>query len=172
MTPRETIEEWLFGIRVEIPAHYGAAKVFERYQALLDWPTILCTAITSTAFVSTMVEADGAISVLKIFAVILSIAGTVLSTLRSFLDYASRAKNHKTAAGALTRLRHEIEEALAFDQDLSREQSAAFRVRWDEISDKAPTIPDRQYDYHRERVEALDCKVPTPGPVPVAVPGD
>jgi len=79
MTPRETVEEWLFGIRVEIPAHYGAAKIFERYQALLDWPTILCTSITATAFVSTMAEVDG-VSVLKIFAVLLSIAGTVLST--------------------------------------------------------------------------------------------
>jgi len=166
MTPRETVEDWLFGIRVEIPAHYGAAKIFERYQALLDWPTILCTSITATAFVSTMAEVDG-VSVLKIFAVLLSIAGTVLSTLRSFMDFATRAKNHKAAAVALSRLRREIEETLAFEPEVSREQSAAFRARWDDIGEKAPTIPDSQYAFHKERIELQDCKIPGP-PVEVA----
>lgn len=168
MTPRETVEDWLFGIRVEIPAHYGAAKLFERYQALLDWPTIICNALTATAFVSSLSESDS-ITVLKAIAVLLSVAGTVLSTLRSFLDYTNRAKLHKAAAVALSKLRREIEETLAFEPELSREQSSTFRARWDEIGEKAPTIPDRQYALHKERIELQDCKIQTSGNSTVAV---
>lgn len=158
MTARAVVEDWLVGIRIEIPAHYGAAKQFERYQAWIDWPTIICNALTTTAFVSTLSESDG-MSALKVIAILLGVASTVLSTLRTFLDFGGRAKNHKAAAVSLSKLRREIEESLAFDTEITREQSAAFRGRWDEIGEKAPTIPDRQYAFHKDRIEVQDCKV-------------
>lgn len=160
MTPREQLEDWLRGIQIEIPAHYGAAKMFERYQSCLDWPTIVVTSLTSSAIISTA-STSSATTLLTGIAIALSLAAAVLTPLRSFLDYMTRAKAHKTSAVSLSKLRRELEEYLAYTTDdallTNSERSKQFRTTWDTISENAPTIPDTQYNLHRERLGLAVC---------------
>lgn len=150
MTPKDLLDEWLVGTKIELGGHYEAAKVFERRQMALGYPTVIFSAIASSAIVSAL--NDSTVLLFNAITIFISMTVTVLTSLQTFLQYSSRADRHKATAVELGRLLREVQQALAFEDAITKPQADAFRTRWDEISKSAPSIPDAIYNRHTVRV--------------------
>lgn len=150
MTPKDLLDEWLVGTKIELGGHYEAAKVFERRQMALGYPTVIFSAIASSAIVSAL--NDSTVLLFNAITIFISMTVTVLTSLQTFLQYSSRADRHKATAVELGRLLREVQQAMAFEETIAKDQADSFRTRWDEISKSAPSIPDAIFNRHALRV--------------------
>lgn len=146
MKPNELFEEWHAGIRINVLAHYDCSKLFDRYHRLLGYPTVILSALAGTAFVSSLT--DSGVWWARGFAILLSLAVTVLASLQTFLRFAERAEKHKAAATEFGKLRRELEQILALTPAggaVTAGEMEAVRLKWGELSTHAPAIPNHVY---------------------------
>jgi len=163
------LDDWLTQIKVEIGAHYEAARRYEAYNSRLGYPTVILSAITGTAITGITgqsAEAAGAVTGAwawtHLAAIGLSVSVTILSSLATFTQFSARAAAHKTAALELSKLRREIEVSLVLGDPITRAVLDSFRTKRDELGKSTPTIPDAIFQRHRARSDRQQAVKPEP----------
>ena len=144
MKPNELMAEWSAGIRVNVLAHYECAKLYDSYHRRLGYPTVIFSALTGTAFVSSLNDSDN--PGIKGVAIVLSLVVTVLASLQTFLHYSERADKHKAAAEEFGKLRRELEQMLVLvppGGDMTKHDMDTIRTKWGDLSTNAPAIPNK-----------------------------
>ena len=152
MTPETLIDQWRRGLRIGQNAHYEAAKHYHRLHMALSIPTVLISALLSTAVFSTLQNSSDA--QVKMLMAVLSVLTVVLTSLQAALRLAERSERHKTAAVQLGEVRRELEQQLVFEHR-DEPTIAKLRERWNAEDRQAPTVPSRLYKRALDEVMAL-----------------
>lgn len=128
--------------------HYIAAERAEARSRMLGIVSAAMGAIVGTSIFAT-IQASPSVS-WRITAGILVTGAAVLGALQTFLDYAKRAAEYRTAGAAYGRLRREFDIfLLQFSASKDRAQLltdlSALRNHIDALGQQSPLIPPRSY---------------------------
>lgn len=138
-------------------AHYLAS---DRYAHLNRWfgiPVIVITAVVGTAIFSTLEGSPS--SGWRIATGLVTLAGTVLSSLQTSLGFAQTSAQHKAAGEAYRAMRRRFEmfqlrydEAKPEQRHVAMEALEALVLELAELPQEFPTVPDRYYDRARSEL--------------------
>lgn len=146
------IDQWRRGLRIGQNAHYEAAKHYHQMHMALSIPTVLISAMLSTAVFSSLQHSQN--EDIKSAMAVLSVLTVVLTSLQGALRLAERSERHKTAAVQLGEVRRELEQQLVFEHR-DEPTLAALRERWNAADRQAPTVPSHLYKRAMAEVFAL-----------------
>ena len=135
-------------------AHYFTAHRAEVRGRILGIASVILGAIVGTSIFAT-IQSSPSVD-WRISAGLLATVAAVLGAMQTFLDYAKRAAEHRTAGAAYGRLRREfdgffLELATNGDRLQLTERLSQLRRRLDELGQGSPLIPDRFYKASRRR---------------------
>ncbi|QSX73998.1 SLATT domain-containing protein [Lysobacter arenosi] len=137
----DLLTNWLKGLRLAHIAHAQASSSDSWRHKVLGIPVVILTTIVGTTVFSNLGEVPS--ETLKIATGLLSIGAVVLSSLQTFLSYATSAERHRTVALKYGALRRELEQFLD-DPPESKDAWTAtveeFRTRWDAVDQEAPAV--------------------------------
>src|SRR5262249_50700976 len=138
--------------RVVGRAHYLAADRYTHFNRMFGVPVIIITAVVGTTIFGTLKDSNPD-PTWRIIAGLISLAGTVLSSLQTSLGFAQTAEKHKAAGEAYRALRRRFEMfqlryAGAHSEQRDQAMTALETIVADlaEIPKEFPTIPDRCYN--------------------------
>jgi hypothetical protein len=128
--------------------HYVAAERAEACGRVLGISSVAVTAVVGTSIFAT-IQSSPSVK-WRIAAGLLVTAAAVLSALQTFLDYAKRAAEYRTAGAAYGRLRREfdsflLETATSKNRATLMEGLSVLRGHIDELGQQSPLIPPRSY---------------------------
>jgi hypothetical protein len=128
--------------------HYVAAERAEGRGRILGIASVVVGAVVGTSIFAT-IQSSPSVD-WRIAAGLLVTGAAVLSTLQTFLDYAKRAAEYRTAGAAYGRLRREfdsfmLEIATSNDRVQLMEDLSVLRGHIDELGQQSPLIPPRSY---------------------------
>jgi uncharacterized membrane protein YeaQ/YmgE (transglycosylase-associated protein family) len=128
--------------------HYVAAERAEGRGRLLGIASVIVGAVVGTSIFAT-IQSSPSVN-WRIAAGLLVTGATVLSALQTFLDYAKRAAEYRTAGAAYGRLRREFDGFLLEinsneDRVKLMEDLSVLRGHIDELGQQSPLIPPRSY---------------------------
>jgi hypothetical protein len=136
--------------RVVGRAHYIAADRYTHFNRLFGVPVIIITAAVGTTIFGTLDQNPN--PAWKIAAGLVSLAGTVLSSLQTSLGFAQTAEKHKAGGEAYRALRRRFEifrlrYSEAHPEQREEAMTALEKIAADlaEVPKEFPTIPDRCY---------------------------
>jgi len=144
-----TLAEWY---RLEVlgsnRGHYVAAERAEARGRILGIASVALGAVVGTSIFAT-IQSSPSVD-WRITAGILVTGAAVLGTLQTFLDYAKRAAEYRTAGAAYGRLRREfdiflLEISTSRDRVQLMENMSVLRRHIDELGQQSPLIPPRSY---------------------------
>lgn len=145
MDPQERLERWRNGIKIAHNSHKQAAVRYCRYGRLLGIPVVILSAVVGTTVFTSISSPSEYSTTLQIFAGILSMAATVLSSLHTFLNYGEVSERHREASVKYGNLRREVEQVLCFNESYNQEDLESvmknLRSKWDGMDLEAPNIP-------------------------------
>ncbi len=128
--------------------HYVAAERAEARGRILGIASVAVGAVVGTSIFAT-IQSSPSVD-WRIAAGLLVTGAAVLSALQTFLDYAKRAAEYRTAGAAYGRLRREfdsflLEIATSSDRVRLMEGLSGLRGHIDELGQQSPLIPPRSY---------------------------
>jgi hypothetical protein len=138
----DLLKNWLTGLRTLNKGNFVAATYFQKVHRVFGVPVMIATSVVGSAIFATLGKSGE--SAIQISAGIMSLAATVLSSLQTFLGYAERSSQHKSAAVKYGEVRTEVQWLLAHDlqkvADLDK-KIETIRARWNNVDAEAPTLP-------------------------------
>jgi len=139
------LSAWFRRARESQMSHYAAAAHCASVNRWLGIPSIVFSAAVGTTLFATAQKSDSSM-VIQVAAGIVALTAGTLSALQTFLGLSERAEKHLSAGAAYGSIRREIEQLQVLrpprTEDL-RSVLADMRLKLDEISVSAPTVPDR-----------------------------
>jgi hypothetical protein len=142
--------EYESAYRIVGRAHYIAADRYMAFNRLFGIPVIIITAVVGTTIFGTLDQNPD--PTWKIMAGLISLAGTVLSSLQTSLGFAQTAEKHKSAGEKYRALRRRFEmfqlrysEAKLEERQTAMSDLEAIVAELAELPKEFPTIPDRCY---------------------------
>jgi hypothetical protein len=128
--------------------HYVAAERAEVRGRILGITSVVVGAVVGTSIFAT-IQSSPSVS-WRVAAGILVTGAAVFSALQTFLDYAKRAAEYRTAGAAYGRLRREfdsflLEIATSTDRVQLMEDLSVLRGHIDELGQQSRLIPPRSY---------------------------
>ncbi|WP_345964605.1 SLATT domain-containing protein [Streptomyces sp. BRB040] len=139
------LSAWFRRARESQMSHYAAATHCTSVNRWLGIPSVVFSAAAGTTLFATAQQPNTSM-VVQIAAGIVALAAGTLSALQTFLGLSERAEKHLATGAAYGSLRREIEQLQVLrptrTEDL-RSTLAEIRLRLDDISLTAPSIPDR-----------------------------
>ncbi len=152
---------WLKRARESAFAHYAAEERYSRLNYALGVPAAFLAAVVGTSvFASLDKVVDNRI---KVLVGVLSIGSAVLAGLQTFLRYGDRAEQHRKAAVIYASLRREIELALLFRSDITKDSIEAIKQKYNEITEVAPNVHNSLWKNARQQAGG-DLFIPEPAP--------
>jgi hypothetical protein len=148
MQPAELIllERWRVRVRKAQRAHYSSAVLCQNRHFWLGLPVVVLTTVVGTSVFATLSkEADFST---KIAVGIASVAAAVLAAIQTFLRFSERAESHRIAGIKFGAMKKEIEHIQAFPPaktDEIKRLCASLLVRWNKLSEEAPTPYQKFY---------------------------
>jgi hypothetical protein len=131
-------------------AHYLAADRYTRFNRLFGIPVIVITAVVGTTIFGTLDQNPN--TGWKIVAGLVTLAGTVLSSLQTSLGFSQTAQKHKAAGEAYRAIRRRFEmlrlrysQARAEQREEAMNALEAIVAELAELPKEFPTVPDRCY---------------------------
>jgi hypothetical protein len=149
-------ESWHRRVAAAEHGHRLMADRLRRRYFLLGIPVVIFTTLVGTsAFASMSNASDNSITtrnadsdVVLLLVGGISVLAAVLSSLQTFLRYATRAEGHRIAALRYETLRREMAETLALPRDARGQADRALdnvRNRMDRYAKESPTIGERMW---------------------------
>jgi hypothetical protein len=133
--------------------HYKAADGLEAWHGRIGAPAALLSAIVATSIFATLAEDPG--RAWRIATALISLAAAALASLQLFFNYTERSTQHRASAAAYASLRRELDLLLIRAEDSELPSPATrtnllealerVRIRFDELADSSPLIPDRAW---------------------------
>ena len=139
---------WETDLKIFCHGHYEAAVSLDRQHYYLGIPIVALSAIAGTSVFATF--SINPSKYYKILVGLVSLLVAVLGALQTFLRLSERAERHRESGSRYGSLLKELEQykITEMNEELFKEWADGFRIRWDELSAEAPTIPKRIYDNH------------------------
>jgi hypothetical protein len=141
------LESWHRRVAAAEAGHRLLADRLLRRHFGLGVPVVIVTTTVGTS-VFASIEGPNADSILA-FAGVISLGAAVLSSLQTFLRYATRAEGHRVAAIRYETLRRDLAKKLALPRDARGDAEQALdgvRQRMDRYAKESPTIGEREWD--------------------------
>ena len=128
--------------------HYVAAERAETRGRVLGIASVMLGAVVGTSIFAT-IQSSPSVD-WRVAAGILVTGAAVLGAMHTFLDYAKRAAEHRTAGAAYGRLRREfdsffLELATSEDRQQLIDSLSKLRHRIDDLGQESPLIPRQSY---------------------------
>ena len=140
MANTETLlSDWLVRAKRKANAHTSSASYYEFLHKVIGIPSVIFSAITGTAVVAQQTAKDP--SDWTWWIVSLVVLAAILSSLQTFLDYGSRAKQHKATASAFSVLRRKIQSAIDYNSAANKSEIDSLGSLFDDITSNEPIIP-------------------------------
>jgi len=138
------LQKWHKGLRLLQVGNFRAATYYSKLGKRFGVFVVIITSVVSSAIFGTLGESE--YKGLQLVAGLISVLGTVLSSLQTFLGYSERSASHKEAAVGYGELRTEVEMLLASDLTAISnwdKRVDSIRIRWLDVDKGAPTLPSR-----------------------------
>lgn len=130
----------------------GHRKLSDRLQRrylMLGLPVVVLTTVIGTAVFASLADEEPVDTATRVIVGSVSITAAVLSSLQTFLRYATRAEGHRVAAIRYETLRRDVAETLALPlamrNDPIRELDSV-RLRMDRYAKESPPIAQREWE--------------------------
>lgn len=141
-------QSWHRRVAAAETGHHVMADRLRRRHLGFGIPVVVLTTIVGTSVFASLQDADVSSSVRAIVGSI-SLLAAVLSSLQTFLRYATRSEGHRIGAIRYETLRRDMAKVLALPRaargDPERELDSV-RQRMDRYAKESPTIGERQWD--------------------------
>ena len=152
-------EAWHRRVAAAETGHRLMADRLRRRHLGLGIPVVVLTTIVGTSVFASMEGTNAADPVLAIIGAV-SLIAAVLSSLQTFLRYATRAEGHRVAAIRYETLRRDMAKVLALPRDARGDSERVLdsaRQHMDRYARESPTIGERLWDrladdFHLSRV--------------------
>lgn len=151
----QLMEEWDSDLRVICHAHYDAAVMLERKNYYFGVPVIILSTFVGTSVFATIQQNPN--SWAKIIFGLINFFIAIMAVLQTFFKYSSRAEQHRKFGAKYGSLLKEFElySSIKLDEDKFLNWCEDFKVRWDNLSLEAPTIPHKiwlkNYKRHKQK---------------------
>lgn len=135
----------------------GHRKLSDRLQRrylMLGLPVVVLTTIIGTAVFASLADQEKVDVATRVVVGSVSIAAAVLSSLQTFLRYATRAEGHRVAAIRYETLRRDVAETLALPPGMRNDpvrELDSVRLRMDRYAKESPTIAQREWERLEEQ---------------------
>ena len=133
--------DWLVRAKRKTNAHTSSASHYEFLHRVIGIPSVIFSTVTGTAVIAQQTAKDP--SEWTWWIVLLVVLAAILSSLQTFLDYGSRAKQHKTTAAAFGVLRRKIQYTLDYKPDADKSEIESIGNIFDDITGDEPIIPSK-----------------------------
>ena len=145
---RAVAERYRRVVRQSNRGHYVAAERAEARNRILGIASVVVGTVVGTSIFAT-IQSSPSVN-WRVAAGLLVTGAAVLSALQTFLDYAKRASEYRTAGAAYGRLRREFDGfmlkiATSKDRVQLMEDLSILRGHIDELGQQSPLIPPRSY---------------------------
>ncbi|HET7235187.1 MAG TPA: SLATT domain-containing protein [Actinomycetota bacterium] len=163
-------ESWHRRVAAAEHGHRLMADRLRRRYLMLGIPVVVLTTVVGTSAFASVQNAsetgDGAANsqTWLIVVGVISVLAAVLSSLQTFLRYATRAEGHRIAALRYETLRRDMAETLALPRDARGQPEGSLnsaRQRMDRYAKESPTIGERMW-VHLANVFHLSTVPPDP----------
>lgn len=138
-------------------AHYKAAEISATSHKRLGIAVIVSTAFIGTSIFADLGKGNTYVTVLL---GLLSFLAAALATIQTFLKYAEAAEAHRTSAAGYENLRSELDlfvlrysDGENTKRDLMLNEFEKITLKFKELAEKSPSIPDKIYDSVKIRKE-------------------
>ena len=153
-----TAEEYRYYAQLMTNAHYAMAESAKQRNWWLGVPVTIASTIVGTSIFATF-SSNSQSSALQIVTGLLSLAAAVLSALHTFFNWPEIAAQHKAAAADFETARHRLDMFIVKQRLTPPPPDEAINEltdvgKWfDDISKRAPTIPDDVYNKVKTRFD-------------------
>src|SRR3978361_1475135 len=121
MANTETLlSDWLVRAKRKTNAHTACASYYEFLHKVIGIPSVIFSTITGTAVIAQQTAKDP--SEWTWWIVLLVVLAAILSSLQTFLDYGSRAKQHKATAASFSVLRRKIQSTIDYNSTANKSE--------------------------------------------------
>jgi hypothetical protein len=141
--------------------HYKAADGLEAWHGRIGAPAALLSAIVATSIFATL-SGDPTLG-WKLATGLVSLAAAGLASLQLFFNYSEKSAQHRASGAAYAALRRELELLIIRAGDQAGPQQSdrqellgaldRMRLRFDELADSSPLIPDRAWQRATAEIE-------------------
>ena len=163
--------------------HRLMADRLRRRYFLLGIPVVIFTTLVGTSAFASMgnatansITTENADSdVVLLLVGLISVLAAVLSSLQTFLRYATRAEGHRIAALRYETLRREMAETLALPRDARGQADRSLdnvRNRMDRYAKESPTIGERTWGELTKEFHLSTVPPDPPARAPIVIPED
>lgn len=141
LTEKELLKKWLRRAKRRQLAHRLAAKKKQNYHLWVGLPAAIISAIVGI-FAFSAFESQN-----KFFLIgTLSLVVSILTALQTFLKFDLKSKEHQNADIGYGQIRHDIEEALTFQEFVSKKdiklKCEQIKLKIENVNNHSPLIPE------------------------------
>jgi hypothetical protein len=154
------VDQWCNGCRVEHISHAKAAAHLANRRTALGIPAVVFATLSGAAGFATLTDNDSPLIALA--SGISGIAAAILAGLVTFLDYGSRASNHRKYAAVWGDLRREFD-LLKLEDAVDPDALRTLKSRWLDLAEESPVVPPALHQAARSLVEPAVRREPPTG---------
>lgn len=138
------LQQWLSGIRIEQISHLRAAARYDHLHRILGLLVTVFSVVVGTSIFGTLGGSQNQKVLISIGVV--SMVSAILSGLQTFLNLGQLGAMHRTAGNKFGKLRRQVEEIVALDENDPETSMKEIREQWDTLSEESPVVPQRFVD--------------------------